>query len=387
MSSVEVIPVRSWWQRRQFLNLPWQIYKNDPYWVPPLRMTAKEMVNYSKHPFYDDAAIETFLAKRDGKVVGRIAAVVNHAHNRQFKEKRGFFGFFESINDQEVAHKLFIAARDWLMAQGMTCARGPCNPSLNYECGLLVDGFDSSPTFMMTYNPPYYGELIESFGFEKTQDLYAFWGHIDMVAGLDKKLAFVVEECHKRFDIKLRRLDRKHFNEDVKHFLDIYNQSLISTWGFVPLSDAEMKHMSKGLKMLIVPEMTTIGEVDGKVFGACFAMLDYNPRIKEMGGRLFPFGFLKLLWNRRGLHRIRVLSTNVLPEYQRWGLGLVVVSRLLPEALAWGIKEAEFSWVLESNSLSFGTLKRSGAKITKTYRLYDLEFAPKLATAEVPALS
>ncbi|ADB15679.1 conserved hypothetical protein [Pirellula staleyi DSM 6068] len=386
MSKLEVVPVRWWWQRRQFLNLPWQIYKGDQYWVPPLRMQAKEMVNYTRHPFYDDAKIETFLAKRDGKVVGRIAAIVNHAHNRQYQEKRGFFGFFECTNDQEAAHALFTAARDWLMAQGMTAVRGPCNPSLNYECGLLVDGFDSSPTFMMTYNPPYYGELIESFGFQKTQDLYAFWGHVDMIAGLDKKLTFVVEECNRRFDIKLRRLDRNRFNEDVKTFLDIYNQSLVGTWGFVPLSDAEVKHMGKGLKMLIVPEMTTIGEVDGKIFGACFAMLDYNPRIKEMGGRLFPFGFLKLLFNRRALTRIRVLSTNVVPEYQRWGLGLVIVARLLPEVLAWGVKEAEFSWVLESNSLSFGTLKRAGAKITKTYRLYDLEFAPKL-TSSTPTTS
>jgi len=371
VASVQVVPAKSFWQRREFLYLPWKLYKTDPNWIPPLRQNQKEMVNYTKHPFYDDAEIQTFLAYKNGQAVGRIAAIINRGHNRRFNDKLGFFGFFESIDDVEVSRALFGAAWAWLKERGMTGVRGPVNPSLNYECGLLVDGFDSPPTFMMTHNWPYYGKLIEDFGFTKSQDLYAYWGHVDQLNSLDKKLDFVVTECKKRFDVNLRRLDRKKFTEDVKLFLDIYNQSLVGTWGFVPMSDAELKHAASGLKMLIVPEMTTIAEIDGKPVGAVFGLLDYNPRIKEIDGRLFPFGFLKLLWNRRGIKKIRVISTNVIPEYQKWGVGLLVVARLVPEIRDWGVEEAEFSWVLESNTLSAGTLKRGGAKIVKTYRLYD----------------
>jgi len=372
-NQVAVKPVTTWWQRRQFLNLPWDIYSGDLNWIPPLRGNAKEMLNYTKHPFYEHAEIETFLAYRNGVPVGRIAAIVNHPHNERFKEKRGFFGFFESEDSQETADVLFDAAREWLRAKGMTSIRGPMNPSMNYECGLLIDGFFEPPTFMMTYNRPYYQRLIETYGFAKTQDMAAFWGHIDMISGLDKKLAFIIEEAKKRFDVKLRRLDTRHFDRDVHIFLDIYNKSLVGTWGFVPISESETKAMAHGLKMLIVPEMTAIAEIDGKPVGAVFGLLDYNPRIKEIGGRLFPFGFLKLLFGRKEIKRVRLISTNVIPEYQKWGVGLLVVAHLLPEVKAWGIQEAEFSWVLESNTLSYGTLKRGGAKITKTYRIFDYE--------------
>jgi GNAT superfamily N-acetyltransferase len=213
--------------------------------------------------------------------------------------------------------------------------------------------------------------LIEQAGYEKVQDMYAFWGHVNMLEQLDKKLEFVVNESMRRFNIKTRRLDRKHFHRDVRHFLDIYNRSLVNTWGFVPLSDAELDHMAGSLRHLIVPEMTSFAEVDGKVVGAMFGLLDYNPRIKQIDGKLFPFGFLRLLWNRRAIKRVRLISTNVIPEYQKWGVGLVLVARILPDVLSWGIEEAEFSWVLESNHLSRSTLQRGGAKLNKTYRLYD----------------
>jgi GNAT superfamily N-acetyltransferase len=156
-------------------------------------------------------------------------------------------------------------------------------------------------------------------------------------------------------------------------FLDIYNRSLTGTWGFVPMSEAEVDHMAAGLKYLIVPELTVCAEVEGKAIGAVFGLLDYNPRIKQIDGRLLPFGFWRLLRNKRGLHRMRLISTNVVPEYQKWGVGMVLVAGLLPHAIEWGIKEAEFSWVLESNHLSYATLKRGGAKITKTYRIYDAD--------------
>lgn len=371
MSQLNVKAVSTRGERKQFLELPWKLYRGDPNWVPPLRANQEAMVGYKKHPFYNYAKIQTFLATRDGEPIGRIAAIVNPRHIERFNDKRGMFGFFECTDDLEAAQGLFAAVRDWLAGQGLHAIRGPINPSLNYEVGLLIDGFDSPPTFMMTYNPPFYASLIEQCGFHKTQDMYAFWGEVSMLDSLDKKLDFVVREVINRFNVTLRRLDKRRFSEEVRTFLNIYNRSLVGTWGFTPLSDEELEFMSGEMKHLLVPELTTFAEVDGKPVAAAFGLLDYNPRIKSIDGRLFPFGFLRLLWNRKKIDKIRLISTNVLPEYQRWGLGVVVLSRLVPEILDWGIREVEFSWVLESNDLSRKSLQRGGAKLTKTYRIYD----------------
>jgi GNAT superfamily N-acetyltransferase len=376
MGTIEVQPVRTKRQQQQFLQLAWDLYANDPNWIPPLRANIKEMVGFKSHPFHLQAEVQPFLAYRDGRPCGRIVAIVNRAHNERYKEAIGFWGFFESENDQMIADALFAEAKRWFHQRGMETLRGPVNPSLNYELGLLIEGFDRPPMFMMTYNPAYYQELVERTGLEKCQDLYAFWGHVNMLEQLDKKLSFVAAESSRRFNITTRRLDASRFHQEVRMFLDIYNKSLVNTWGFVPLSDAEVDHMAKSMKHLIVPEMTSIAEIDGKPIGAMFGLLDYNPRIRDIDGRLFPFGFLRLLWNRRGIKQIRLISTNVLPEYQRWGVGLVLVARLVPDVLAWGIQEAEFSWVLESNHLSSSTLQRGGAKLYKTYRVYDGKVMP-----------
>ena len=371
MPHLEVIPVSNRHERKQFLNYPWELYRDDPHWIPPLRMVQKELVNYKHHPFYDTAEIQTFLALRDGKPCGRIAAFVNHAHNRWYNEQRGFFGFFETEEDEEVSGRLFDAAREWHAGRGIEAIRGPMNPSLNYECGLLVDGFHEPPWFMMTYNKPYYGRLVENYGFRKAQDSFAFWGHVDMLEEVSRRMYSLSVGLLERFDLKCRRMDTRKFDRDVNTFLDIYNRSLVSTWGFVPMSAGEVKKQAAGLKQMIVPELTTIAEIDGKAVGTMFGLLDYNPRIKAIDGKLFPFGFMKLLGKRKEITRVRLISTNVLPEFQSWGIGIALVARLVPDALAWGIKEAEFSWVLESNDLSYKTLKKGGAKITKQYRFYD----------------
>jgi GNAT superfamily N-acetyltransferase len=227
---------------------------------------------------------------------------------------------------------------------------------------------------MMTYNHPYYDRLIASYGFQKTQDLYAYWGNLDIHEKLDPKLLTLVAEVSKRMNITFRYMDKSRFKSEVRAFLDIYNRSLESTWGFVPLSPEEVDHMAAGLKYLIEPKLCAVAEVQGQPIGSVFGLLDYNPRIKEINGRLFPFGFIRLLSSKRKIHRCRLISTNVVPQYQRWGVGLALLHHLYPEAAGWGIREAEFSWILESNRLSWGTLDRAGAKRMKTYRLYDLDF-------------
>lgn len=373
--AVRCEPVQTRRDQKAFLNLEREIYRDEPNWVPPLWQVRRELVGFKPHPFYDDADCHAVLARRGDQVVGRILAIVNHAHNRRHHEQRGFFGFFECQNDIEASNELFVAGMRWLKSQGMTDVRGPVHPSLNYECGLLIDGFDTPPTFLIPYHRDYYARLIESAGFEKVQDLFSYDAHIDILDDLDPKLAFVIEEATKRFKVKCRPIDRRRFNQDVRSFLEIYNLSLQQTWGYVPMSEAEIDEQSKSLRHLIVPELTSIAEINGEPVGAGFGLLDFNQVINKIDGRLFPLGWLKLLMAKGKIDRLRVISTNVLPEYQKWGLGLVTLAQILPAAIEHGIQVGEFSWVLESNSLSRGTIERGGATRTKVHRIYDRSLA------------
>lgn len=373
MGGVVVKLVDGWRERRAFLQFPWRLYRGDPNWIPPLRGDQKELVGFVHHPFYDRNRAQAFLAYRGNEICGRIAAILNRGHIERYNDPRGFFGFFDCRDDQEAADALFDACRDWFAVQGIGWLRGPTNPSLNYTLGVLIDGFDSPPTYMMTYNPPYYARLFENYGFRKSQDLYAFSGHIAMLPRVAERLAPICSRIVERYNARVRPLDKSHFREDVKTFLSLYNRSLTNTWGFVPMSDAEMEHLAQGLQHLIVPEMAIAVEVDGRMVGATFALPDFNPRIRSINGRLFPFGFVHLLRRKQDIKKIRIISTNVLPEFQLQGLGLVLMHGLVPRAIEWGIEEAEFSWVLESNSFSRGALDKGGARITKTYRLYDWE--------------
>lgn len=378
MARIEVRPVRSRSEKKRFLSLPWQIYRDYPAWVPPLRQNQKELVGYSRHPFYERASIETFLAWRNGELCGRIAAIDNPVHNEVHpKEQRGFVGFFECVNDQDVANSLFDAASDWLEERGHRTIRGPVNPSINYEVGLLTDAYDIPPTFLLTYNPPYYVELWENYGFEGVQDLYTFLGEKSRLDTLKEKIRFIAEHATERLGVKLRPLDKREFKKEVRKFLDIYNTALVGSWGFCPLSDKEVDHFAASLQHLIVPELTILAEIDGETIGCMFGLLDFNPRIKKIDGKLFPFGFLQLLRNRKELKRLRLVSTNVSPEYQRWGVGAVLAIEMLDIGLEWGIEQGEFSWVLESNTLSRKTLEKAGMIREKTHRVYD--FAKKSA--------
>ena len=374
-SRLRVVEAKTFFQRRAFLNFPFKLYKDDPYWVPNIRMDEKGLVGFSKTPFYERNSCQAFLAYRGKEVVGRIVAILNVGHLERYNDGVGFFGFFESIDDQEVADALFDTAAAWLKERGCGTMRGPANPSLNHTVGLLIEGFDSSPFFMMTYNPEYYVRLFDNYGFVKAQDLFSFWGEIDMLPKVREKYLDKCLKIEEMTGAKVRYVDIKHFGRDVEAFLGIYNRSLTNTWGFVPFSDAELKDMAFGMKFLIVPDLVVAVELDGKIVGAAFCLPDYNPRIRAIRGRLFPFGFIRLLRKKKDLKRIRILSTNVLPEYQMLGLGLVLVNALVPRVLNWGIQEAEFSWVLESNQYSRGSLERGGAVINKRFRVYDKPIA------------
>jgi len=368
---VVVRPVASWRERWRFQRLPWSIYAGDRNWVPPVLSQERELLGWGHHPFFDNAEIVTLLAERDGRAVGRLAVLINYVHNRKYNEQRGFFGFFECIDDAAVAEGLFEAGQDWLRLRGMTAVRGPVNPSLNYTCGLLIDGFDCPPCFLMTYNRPYYGALLEACGFAKAQDMYAYEMDKNMLQVMVNRYKPAVLSMLDRPDLVIRSMNPKRLQQEIEIYLDIYNSSLDGTWGFTPLQPREARHIAVELGRLIVPQFTALAEIDGQPIGALFALLDYNQIFGKLNGRLFPFGLVRLMTGRRKITAVRAMAMTMVPGYQNAGLSVVLIDNLTGPAAKWGIQRWELSWVLESNSRSRGTLERAGIKRTKTYRIYD----------------
>jgi hypothetical protein len=371
-SDIVVRPVSCRREKRDFLDLPWTLYRNDPHWIPPLRADQKGLVGYRPHPFYEQNEAQTFVAYCRGEVCGRIAAIFNRGHLEQFGERRGYFGFFECVDDRQVAARLFNAVREWLAQRDLTCLRGPTDPAMDYGIGVLVEGFDSPPTFLVNYNPPYYADLIEHYGLRKAQDLYSYTLPVSRLAEIEPKVAQAAAQFQRHHQVRLRPLSRARYLQDVEEFLDLCNRSSAGQWGYVPMTIAEVRHAARSLRRLIVPDFALVVEMGGQPIGAVLAIPDYNPRIKRIDGRLFPWGFVRLLWQRKRIPRLRVIIASVLPEYQRVGVALVLLGGLIPPVRRWEIQEIEFSWVAESNALSRASLERAGAVRTKTHRVYDL---------------
>jgi GNAT superfamily N-acetyltransferase len=371
VSGLVVRPVSSWRDRRRFQQLPWSIYAGNPHWVPPLLAPEKQLLGWGKHPFYDHAQCQTLLAERDGQVVGRIAAFINDIHNEKYREKRGFFGFFECVDDTAAARSLFAAARDWLGKRGMTCLRGPVNLSLNYTCGLLIDGFDHPPCLLMTYNPPYYAALLEACGFVKAQDLYAYDMDAPLLATMTAKYKPSVLALLDSSRTVIRPFDKRHYTREIETYLSIYNRALEGTWGFTPLQPREARHIADELKQIIVPEFAVFAEIDGETVGAMLMLLDYNQILRKLNGRLSPLGIWRLLTGRKRITTVRVMAMTMVPGHQASGLSIVLLDKVVGPAAEWGITNYQFSWVLESNAQSRGTLTRTKTKLTSTYRIYD----------------
>jgi GNAT superfamily N-acetyltransferase len=370
-NQVEIKTVALWRDRRRFQRLPWAIYAGNNNWVPPILSQERELLGWGHHPFFLNAEIVTLLALRNGRAVGRVAVLINYVHNRKYDEQMGFFGFFECIDDTAVAEALFQAGEDWLRQRGMTVVRGPVNPSLNYTCGLLIDGFDFPPCFLMTYNPPYYGELLEACGFAKSQDMFAYEMNLNRLQNMIDRYKPAVLSVLDRPDLVIRPVKAANLRQEIETYLDIYNRSLDGTWGFTPLEPAEASHIAGEIRHFIEPKFTAFAEIDGKTIGVLFALLDYNQILIKCNGRLFPFGLLRLMTGRKKINAVRAMTMTMVPGYQNAGLSVVLLDSLMEEAKKWDIVRWELSWVLESNTSSRGTLERAGMKKIKTYRIYD----------------
>jgi len=370
-SFVDISLVQTKSELMAFIKCQWQFYKNDPYWVPPLIMDRKKVLNREKNPFFKHAEADFFLAKREGKIVGRIAAIKNDLHNKYHNENIGFFGFFESINDQAVANALFDTVKEWLGKRGLTHMRGPANPSSNDEYGMLIEGFDDSPRLLMTHNPKYYLNLCDNYGFYKAKDLLAYkLGNKKVISS--EKLVRVAEIARKRSGIKITSLDMKNFNSELEKVKLVYNKAWAPNWGFIPMTDDEIDAMAKDLKPLVEPSLVLFGEIKGEVIGFALCMLDYNQIFKEMNGHLFPFNFLKLKTKKKEITWARVITLGIIPEYQKRGLDAVFYMECLHRAHAIGIDLGEASWILEDNEMMNRGAEVMQGVVYKKYRIYEI---------------
>ncbi|HYK82368.1 MAG TPA: hypothetical protein VEU55_04425 [Gemmatimonadales bacterium] len=364
---MEIVPVSDGHGLDRFIAFPYHHYRDDPLWVPPLRMDVRTLLTPGKNPFFEHAAAQYFLARADGRTVGRIAAIKNDAHNREHGDRVGFQGFFESVNDQGVANALFDAAAAWLRRQRLAVLRGPMSPSINDECGLLVDGFDTPPTLMMPHNPPYYVALHERYGFTKAKDLLAFQS---TTLAMPDRIARAARLIAERKGITLRPLNMKRFQAEVELIKALYNQAWERNWGFVPLTDKEIDHLAKQLKPIVDPDLVCFAERGGTIIGFAVALPDLNVALKHNpSGRLW--GLPKVLWFARRIHRLRILLLGAVKEYRVTGVDALMYHWIWTKGVGHGYTWGEGGWILEDNTPMVNAAGQLGFHPYKTYRIYD----------------
>jgi len=369
LAGIEIVAADNSKELKQFVEFPYRLYRDYPHYVPPLRIAVKELLDREKHPFYKDAEAEFFVAKKDGQVAGRVAAIVDKAHNRFHEENAGFFGFFECINDQAVADALLQRAKRWVLDRGAKFLRGPVNPSTNYECGTLVEGFDSDPMVMMPYNPEYYPVLLEQAGLRKSKDLWAWLSNANTID--IKKIDRVADKAVKGNGVTVRPIDMKNFEADVENVWNVYNQAWERNWGFIPMSKEEFQLQGKEMKQILKPELVLIGEVEGRVVGFALALPDINQALKPAQGKLIPTGLIKILYYQRLVKSVRVLALGVVEDYRASGLAAGFYATLVRNARKLGYGDCEMSWILEDNVLMNRSLEVMGARRYKVYRIYE----------------
>jgi hypothetical protein len=372
----EIIPVATRRDLRRFVDFPWRLYtaRDHPNWVPPLRVAVYDALDQRKNPFYQEADRGLFLAARDGAVVGRIAAIENRAHNRFHGDRVGFWGFFECIDDQQVADALFAAANGWLAARGLDTMRGPMNPSTNYECGLLVAGFEHRPTFMTAWNPDYYNRLCERAGLVKAKDLLGFWfPATEPGYALPEYVERQANRALEKGNITFRNLDPREFDREVALCWEIYNDAWERNWGFVPMSRDEFVHMAKDMKQLLWPELAFLASIDGVPAGFMLALPDYNEvLIHNRNGRLFPQGLVRMLWGKRTIKTARVMALGVKASFRSRSILALFTHEVMRRGLAIGKIGAEASWLLEDNQLIVKPMRAMGARERMRWRVYDV---------------
>ena len=373
MDSIEIRRVRTKRDLKDFIRFPWRVYRGDPNWVPPLILDMKDRLDRHKHPFFEHAEAEYLLALRGGAILGRIAAILDRNHNEAHGEKVCFFGLYESFDDPEVARALVSAAEAWGAERGMNTLRGPVNLSMNDECAFLLEGFDAPPVVMMPYNPRYYLGLMEACGLAKAKDLYAF------LKGRERSLSPKAEEFLAKLRASgaytFRKVEKKRLQEDALDIARIYNAGWHRNWGFVPWTEAEMRHMAKTLAQFADLDLCLFAEHAGRTVGFAFALPDFNQVFIKMNGRLLPFGLFKFLAGRKKITGVRALVFGVVPEVMHTGLAYLLYDEFERAIIAKGYRWCELSWQLEDNEAINRFAASIGAKLYRKYRIYEKRIA------------
>lgn len=362
---------------KEFIIFPWKVYKGDPNWVPPLISERKQFLDPEKNPFFEHAEAAFFLARQNGEVVGTIGAFSNRLYNEIHNDKSGFFGFFEVLDDPDTAAALLRTAEDWAREAGHDQILGPMQYSTNDELGLLVDGFDDPPRILMTYNPPRYQGYIEGAGYEKAMDLWAYKvGVRELLDGMPEKVSRVGNKILKRWNLSVRKIDLKQLDREVQLALEIYNAAWEPNWGAVRMTENEINLLAEQIKQIIDPELALLVERDGKPVALGLALPDLNEPLRKAyprPGVPEPITLLKLMWHwkvRGNIKWVRAWALGILPEYQGQGLESILFLKLAEAAQRGGYEFSEASWILEDNDKVNRSIRMLGAKVYKTYRIY-----------------
>jgi len=353
---------------RHFIRFPYLKYRRDPFWVPPLLLDQKTILNRRKHPFYLKADAEFFLAEKGGAVCGRIAAIQNHAYTDYTGHKRGFFGFFEVEDNADTARALLDVACNWCAGRGLAEIHGPENPSTNYTCGLLMEGFDRLPVFMMPYNPPYYETFLEKAGFSGKKDLLAYW--LTDKPEFPAKLGTIADRILERSGVTIRRLEMSRFQEEMKQLYTVYNDAWSRNWGFVPMSSEEREAIAAELKWVLDPRIILIAEKGDEPIGFLIGLPDLNQIFSRMNGRLFPLGWYQLLRGRHRQHVMRVIAMGFRKKFQNLGYAAAIYRDIIRLGRQAGYDRCEISWVLSDNVMMNRAAAMLGAEIYKKYRIF-----------------
>jgi hypothetical protein len=374
-NNIQVVPLsRRSRDVMRFLKVSYGIYRDDPHWVAPLLMDLKKVFT-DANPLFAHAEMQLWVACREGRDVGRIAAIVDHHHNRAGKDPAAFFGFYECVNDAEVSRRLFGMVLDWTRQKGLKRVLGPMNPTTNDECGLLVEGFDSPPVIMMTYNPRYYVTLVEAEGFRKAKDLLAF--NIDLATIPMDRLSRIATKIRQRNpNLVFRPVRRKTLQQDLAKVKEVYNSAWQDNWGFVPMTDAEVDFMAARLKPLLMEGLIWLAEAGTEPVGFLLALPDYNVPLKPLRGRLLTpkvLGFIPYLLGWKCPPRTRVITLGVKEKYRSKGLESAMLIEGLKVGCDAGVRESEASWILEDNVSMCRVIEAIGGRRYKTYRIYERE--------------
>ena len=373
---VEIATARSKREMKEFIELPYRIYRNEPLWVPPLRFERKEVLSREKNPFFNHAEAEYFLARRDGRVVGRLSAHIDRKFNEFQGNRWGLFGFFECEDDQEAASALLGAAADWLRERGCDRVTGPMSFTTNEECGVLVDGFDLPPSILTDWTMPYYPRLIEQAGFSKVIDMNMWSLYVDQRDSVHPAIFQMAEEVKTKHGIDLRSMNPRKLKEEIPRFVEVYNEAWSRNWAFVPIEMDQAEAMAKNLRPILDRNWAFVAEKDGEVVGASLTLPDYNQVLIHMGGRLTPWSIAKALWYRRKIDRVRVFALGVRKEYQHAGVAAKMYALHFDAAertpQTWG----ETGWILETNIPMNRAMEGMGGKVIRSYRVYEQLLEP-----------